>query len=487
MTTITNYINAAYPLLAISTSEPDRAEKTIASELQKDAHTCYRWDLSAGLSEMASGDIVSIDPGPLPPIAWLMSNAAPESTVMFVHNFHKFLGSIEVLQALINSRDVLKSFAKAIVMVGPEITLPIELEKSVQLLDFELPDKDALAGILQSICSDASVQYPENAPDLIKQATGLTSFECENSLALSLSSTGLKGFDREVIIEAKSQIVKKNSSLELGHYKETFSDIGGLQNLKTFCLQTIKSPLSKGVLLLGSPGTGKSLFSKALGREAGLPVLSLDFGRLFGSLVGSSEQKTRECLAVVSAMAPVILFCDELERGMAGMNGSSGDNGVGSRVLGTFLSWLNDRPPQIYVIGTANNISTLPPELLRAERWDSLFYVDLPVEEERNTILEMYKKEFNVEGEAPDTTGFSGAELKSLARIAAMMNISLIEANKYVIPLSKSMGEDIKKQREWAKGRCIPASSIPEKKKSKKTRSIPTPKRSGGGQVISSN
>ena len=99
----------------------------------------------------------------------------------------------------------------------------------------------------------------------------------------------------------------------------------------------------------------------------------------------------------------------------------------------------------------------------------------------------MYKKEFNVEGEAPDTTGFSGAELKSLARIAAMMNISLIEANKYVIPLSKSMGEDIKKQREWAKGRCIPASSIPEKKKSKKTRSIPTPKRSGGGQVISSN
>ena len=486
MTTISNYINAAYPLLAISTSEPDRAEKTIASELQEGGHTCYRWDLSAGLSEMIGGESVQIDPGPLAPIAWLMSNAAPESTVMFVHNFHKFLGSIEVLQALINSRDVLKSYGKAIVMVGPEITLPPELEKSVQLLDFELPDKYALAGILQSICNDASVEYPQNATDLIKQATGLTAYEAESCFALSLSSTGLESFDRRIIIEAKTQIIRKNASLELSHFPEKFSDIGGLDVLKEFTKTTIASDLSRGVVLLGLSGCGKSMLAKALGNETGLPTLSLDMGKLFGSLVGSSEQKTREALAVASAMSPCILLVEEAEKSLSAAGGSSNDSGTSGRVFGAFLTWLNDHKEQVYTICTCNSIDNIPMEFLRSERFDGIFFVDLPTAEEAEVILEMYKKQFDVTGPAPDISNWSPAEVRSLCRVSKMMNCTLKDAAKYIVPLYKSQGEKIKKQREWAKGRCIPASSN-TRKKSQKTRSISSSKRPGGGQVISSN
>ena len=486
MTTISNYINAAYPILAISTSEPDRAENTIASELQEGGHTCYRWDISAGLTDMTSGEGVNIDPGPLAPIAWLMSNAAPESTVMFVHNFHKFLGSIEVLQALINSRDVLKSFGKAIVMVGPEITLPPELEKSVQLLDFELPDKYALAGILQSICNDASVEYPQNATDLIKQATGLTAYEAESCFALSLSSTGLESFDRRIIIEAKTQIIRKNASLELSHFPEKFSDIGGLDVLKEFTKTTIASDLSRGVVLLGLSGCGKSMLAKALGNETGLPTLSLDMGKLFGSLVGSSEQKTREALAVASAMAPCILMVEESEKQLSGAGGSSNDSGTSGRVFGAFLTWLNDHKEQVYTICTCNSIDNIPMEFLRSERFDGIFFVDLPTAEEAEVILEMYKKQFDVTGPAPDISNWSPAEVRSLCRVSKMMNCTLKDAAKYIVPLYKSQSEKIKKQREWAKGRCIPASSN-TRKKSQKTRSISSSKRPGGGQVISSN
>ena len=488
MTTISNYINAAYPILAINTAEPDRAQQSIARELEGGGHKCYSWNIAGGLTDIESGEGISIDPGPMSPITWLTSTAQ-ENSVLFVWNFNRFLPSIEVVQAIQNSRDILKSYGKCLVILSPDIVLPDIIEKSVQVIDFVLPDAEALEAILRSICTDAAVSYPGDADDLVQQAMGLISFQAENAFALALSSTGLNGFNKQIITDQKAQIVKANASLEIGTYKERFSDIGGLDVLKSFTKTTIASKLSRGVLLLGTPGVGKSLLAKALGNEVGLPVLSLDFGRLFGSLVGSSEQKTRDALAVIDACAPAVVFADEIDKGLSGA-GSSGttDSGTTSRVFGTFLTWLSDHTSQIYVIATANDITNLPVELLRAERWDALFYCDLPTEAERDVILSMYKKKFDIEDDSPiDTTGFSGAELKSICRIAKMLQVSLQEALKFVIPLSKSMSKKIEADREWADGRCIKASSsTPEKKKSsKKTRSI-SPKKQGGN-FISSN
>jgi hypothetical protein len=484
MTTISNYINAAYPILAINTAEPDRAQQSIAKELEGGVHKAYSWSITGGLIDIESGEGINIDPGPMSPLTWL-TTTAPENSVLFAWNFNRFLPSIEVVQAIQNSRDVLKSYGKCLVILSPDIVLPDIIEKSVQVIDFVLPDAEALEVILRSICTDADVVYPENAPALIQQALGLTSFECENAFALALSSTGLKSFNSDIIIQQKSQIVRKNSSLELGHYTETFDQIGGLQALKEFTLKTIGSKLSRGVVLLGLSGCGKSLTAKALGTESGLPVLSLDFGKLFGSLVGSSEQKTREALAVADAMSPCILLIEEAEKSLSSAGGSgNNDSGTSSRVFGAFLTWLNDHKTQVYTICTCNSIDNVPMEFLRSERFDGIFFVDFPTAEEAEVILEMYKKYFEVTGPAPDISNWSPAEIRSLCRISAMMGISLQEASKYIVPLYKSQGEKIKKQREWAEGRCIPASSS-TKKSSKKTRSI-SPKKQGGN-FISSN
>ena len=155
-------------------------------------------------------------------------------------------------------------------------------------------------------------------------------------------------------------------------------------------------------------------------------------------------------------------------------------------MFGAFLTWLNDHKEQVYTICTCNSIDNIPMEFLRSERFDGIFFVDLPTAEEAEVILEMYKKQFDVTGPAPDISNWSPAEVRSLCRVSKMMNCTLKDAAKYIVPLYKSQGEKIKKQREWAKGRCIPASSN-TRKKSQKTRSISSSKRPGGGQVISSN
>ena len=458
MTNILPYIDAAYSILAIKTHEPDRAQQALVAEVKKDNNrTCYSWDISGNMQNLTDHSTNQIQ-GPVAALGWL-SNEAEENTILFAWNMHRFLTSIEVIQAIQNGRDVWKSHGKVLIILAPDITLPPEIEKSVTIIDYALPDKTALATVLRTTVSDAGCDYPKDAEAIIQSALGLTAFEAENALALALSDTGLKGFNKQIIAEQKAQIVKKNASLEISHFEERFSDIGGLDNLKEFCKKTIASDLARGVMLLGTPGTGKSMFSKALGNETGLPVLSLDFGKLFGSLVGSSEQKTRDALAVADAMAPCIMFIDEIEKGLSGIQSSGQtDGGTGSRVFGSFLTWLSDHKSKVYVIATANSTKNIPPEFLRAERWDAIFFVDLPTESERNVILDMYTKQYQTQGAPPSMEGWTGAEIKSLCRIAAMMKISLKEASRYVIPLSKSMGEKIKESREWAKGRCIPAS-----------------------------
>jgi SpoVK/Ycf46/Vps4 family AAA+-type ATPase len=185
---------------------------------------------------------------------------------------------------------------------------------------------------------------------------------------------------------------------------------------------------------------------------------------MFGSLVGESEGKIRAALKIIDAFSPCVLFIDEFEKGISGIQSSGQtDSGVGSKVYGTFLTWLSDHKSRVFVVATCNDISKIPPEFLRAERWDAIFFVDLPNGRERKTIFEIYKKQFNIKEEfgAVNMDGWSGAEIKSLCRISAMLKSSLKDAAKYVMPLSQSMGEKINGLREWASTRTIPA-SLPE-------------------------
>ena len=207
-------------------------------------------------------------------------------------------------------------------------------------------------------------------------------------------------------------------------------------------------------------GRGKSQSCKALGNEAGRPTLLLDVGALYGSLVGQTEQNVRQALRIADAMSPAVLFVDEVEKALSGL-GSAGDSGVSTRLFGTLLTYLSDRTSDVFVVGTCNDISKLPPEFSRAERWDGVFFLDLPDAREKDAIWSLYRAQYGVpEGQArPDDTSWTGAEVKSCCRLAALLDVPLTQAAHHVVPVAVTAAEQVERLRAWASGRCLDASA----------------------------
>ena len=456
-----SYLRAGYAALWINTLEPQRAEQVlgqIALETKPDVVPLH-WDLGQGVVNLATGGAT---PCPSPVEALKQAAKAPEGTLTFLCNFHRVIGSLEVLQTIQNIVPTMKEKGNCIVVLAPSSEkLPEELARVFTSIDFDLPNKEELRQLSSTIGEPYSIALPTEPDGVLDAALGLTSVEAEDAFSLALVETGR--FDPGVVAREKAGALLRQSQLQMSQFQERFADLGGLDVMKDYTLKTAPSPLSLGIMILGVPGTGKSAFSKALGKELGLPTLSLDFSRMMSSLVGSSEANIRNALKAVDAMGRVVLFLDEIEKGLAGV-GSSGelDSGVKAGVGATFLTWLSDRDPgRAYLVATCNNIKQLPPPYQRAERWDAIFFVDLPNRREKDAIWPIHQARFKVEGEHPDDTDWTGAEIKSSCRTAAMMGCSLLEAARYVIPIARSMKEEIQALREWASGRAIPA-SLPE-------------------------
>ncbi len=300
----------------------------------------------------------------------------------------------------------------------------------------------------------------EQLERLLDAGAGLTRYEAEGAFALSL--TRHNALRPEAVWELKAQTLRKNNLLTLYRGPESFDSLGGLDNLKEFCRRALRPgrPVkARGILLLGVPGSGKSCFAKALGREAGRPTLLLDMGMLLGSLVGQSEANLRQALRVADAMAPCVLFCDEVEKALGGV-GSQGDGGVSARLFGHLLTWLSDHDSDVFFIGTANDIARLPPEFARAERFDGTFFVDLPLGPEKDCIWTMYRRQFGIaESQArPDDTDWTGAEVRSCCRLAALLEVPLTQAAHHVVPVAVTAAEAVERLRAWASGRCLSAS-----------------------------
>lgn len=461
-----SYLQAGYPALCMKTLEPTRAFETLAQEISTLNGIPLIWDINNGVVDR-QGQKITEETDPNETIKCLKETQ--DNTVLFMWNLHHFLSSIEIIQSILSDLDEWKARGQCLIILAPKVELPLELDRVFTALEFELPDKKALKIILDNISNSGGIDLPPDSDSLLEIAKGLTTFEAENAFALAAIHT--PPFCKKVISEQKTQMVKKNASLEILPMDDGFNTLGGLGQLKHFSSKCARSPLARGLLLLGVPGCGKSHFAKALGGELGIPTLSLDFGRLFGSLVGQSEERIRQALAVADAMAPCILMIDEIDKGLSGLGSSQSDGGVGARIFGSFLTWLNDHDSQVFTVATSNNISQLPPEFLRAERWDAVFFVDLPTEEERHIILEIHTKAYGLEiADLPDMTNWSGAEIKSLCRIAAMTKMSMKEASQFIIPLAKSMNKQIEELRTWASEKTIPASSPEKSKQGKRTR-----------------
>lgn len=361
-----------------------------------------------------------------------------------------------------------------LVVMSPTVVLPSELERLFTVVEHKLPDSDQIWSIVTSLVEPEEIPSDEQKFQVLEAAAGLTRMECENAVALSLVRTfdaekKCSRVDPQVIWELKSQFLKRSGLLTLYQGDASFDRLGGVEYFKDFGVRLLKShkghinPLlvPRGLLLLGVPGSGKSESVRCLANATGRKLLQMDIGSLMSKYVGDSDRNMREALAIADAMAPCILHVEEVEKALSGV-GSSGDSGVSTRIFGQWLSWLNDHTTDVFVVCTSNDISALPPEFSRAERFDGIFFFDLPTDEERLAIWTIYLERFGhkVKSELLDrlislSDGWTGAEIRSCARLAALLDESLEAQAKTIVPVSKSADAQLAKLRQWASGRCL--------------------------------
>ncbi len=439
-----DYIQAGYPAIVLNTSEETRALEECYRIAKSLTMQFYVWSETMGIvkyeTDKTNGEIKqkTEKEGIAPDEDALKEGLTYGSdTVYCMLDFHPY---IKAPTAWRTAKDV---FAKAkaegiiYIFISCKFDVPAELEHEVIVTSLDLPQKDELQEIVAQFCKMYKIKVPENLEEVLDAALGLTMAEAENAYATSLSKT--EGFDIDIINNVKRQIICKDGLLEYMQPKETIETIGGMKKFTEYAKHRLSAyseearayglPYPKGVLLVGIPGCGKSLAAKALSNMWKKPLLKLDLGKLFGSLVGDTEANTRKALKIAEAMAPAILWIDEIEKGLSGV-GSSGktDSGVTSRMFGTILTWLQEKETPVYVIATANNISSLPPEFLRKGRFDEIFFVDLPTEEEREEIFKIQLKKYGRNSEDFDITelanisgGYAGAEIEE-SIVSAMFN-----------------------------------------------------------------
>ena len=360
---------------------------------------------------------------------------------------------------------------KTLVFSQPFLQLPKELEKDVHIFELPYPDFEDLKAMYIKVCEKYNIPQSDPDHELIEAALGLTIMEAEKAFSLAYVENGkLTGAEVPLVIREKENVIKKSGFLEYYHPKETMSDVGGLENLKEWLKKRGRGfdkyakdfglTYPKGILLLGIPGTGKSLTAKAVGNLWHFPLLRLDMGKIFGGIVGESESNIREALKIAEAIAPSILWIDEIEKGMSGISSSGSTNGgTTARVLGTFLTWMQEKTKPVFVVATANDISQLPPELLR--KGEEIVKIHL---KRKNRGPET----FNIKKIAEESKGFSGAELEEVVKEALFQAYDdedeikdehILRAINKTYPLSRTMHDTIGKMRQWAKSRAVSASA----------------------------
>lgn len=466
---LTEYVSACFTGLWIESHEHDDALQEIVQMCRQQNWRLAVWDMAQGLRLPGQNDTPS-DAGGSDPLAAIRAINAlashDSSAILVLVNFHRFMQSAEVAQALVQQITAGKQNRSFVVILSPVVQIPPELEKLIVVVEHDLPDRGQIEEIARGIATEeGELPDGEYLQRVLSAASGLTRYETE--AAFSLSLVRHKQVQADAVWELKCQTLKKSGLLTLHRGREKFADLGGLESLKGFCLRALRhqdqqDPLkrARGILLLSPPGCGKSQFAKSLGNEVGRPTLCMDIGTLMGSLVGSTEANIRQALRIADAMAPCVVFVDEIDKGLSGV-ASSGqtDSGVSARLFGYFLSWLNDHESDVFVVATSNDISRLPPEFSRSERFDGIFFVDLPGVAQKRTIWRMYIEKFGLDPAQPKPVDadWSGAEIRACCRLAALLDLPLVEAAQNVVPVARTAYESVERLRAWASGRCLSA------------------------------
>lgn len=492
------YFNAGYPAIVIQTTEEARA----LMELKKAADECEKgfsqWDAIDGFRTVCEGKRAILPPNNSAQDVLEALSVSTERTIMVFCGLSVFPIDRDPMLNRAIKRLITRCTRTVshIVILAPNFQPPANIANDVVVMDLDLPDEAAIGAILdgsvESVEEDFKVSIDlsdSQRNELVRAAAGMTTTEIENAFFLAYIET--EKFDPLVVHREKVQAVKRSGMLELIEPDARgMESVGGLTNLKEYVRRRRRAftpkarkyqlPTPRGIMVAGVPGTGKSLSAKAVGSVLGIPTLRFDIGVLFNSLVGESERRTRETLALAEAVAPVVLWIDEVEKGLAGASGGVNDSGVTKRVFGTILSWMQERKKPVFLFLTANDVNSLPAELLRKGRLDEIFAIDLPSEFERREIFRIHIEKrgrdpdkFDINALAATSRDFTGSEIEE-SIIEAMYNafdedrefktMDIGDAIGRTVPLVKTAKEQIDNLRAWAANRARPASAKEEKK-----------------------
>ena len=480
-------LKARYPIIYISTYEEERIEYIIRYCAKKYvSRTYYSWDFIDGYQGNPN-DTGFAARNPLEALE-LIEKLTPETASIFVlKDYDNFLKDISVIRKLKNLSRTLKTQPKNLIIISPEVNIPDSLKEIITVIEFPLPNyseiQEELKRLMNSLKQEVS---DESMNNLTVACQGLSLERIRRVLSKIIAQYGeIKESSPELILQEKKQIIQQSQLLEFCIADKKLSDLGGLENFKdwlkvrseAFSQAAIEYglPYPKGLLLVGVQGTGKSIAAKIIANEWQLPLLRLDFGRLFASLVGQSESRVRKMIQVAEALSPCILWVDEIDKAFAGIQ-NGGDSGTTGRVLATFITWLSEKTSPVFVVATANNVEWIPPEVLRKGRFDEIFFMSLPTRDERKAIFDVHLKRFRPEtGQNYQVSllselskDFSGAEIEQVVIDAMRIGFSekrdftnedIIISIQNLVPLAKTKNKEIKLLQEWSESGNITRAS----------------------------
>lgn len=513
--TLKTLIKARYPIIYLQTFEEERAVKILMgvtneindeqdkSELKK---KILVWSFTTGICDDEGKQVQEGTEDPKSALDFIADN--DEQLIIIFKDLHRFLDERYthdhyLYRKLRDLNETLKATQKTIILLSPIITIPEELSKSVHIETLPLPTTEELATVLDMLVHgtkklaekgdpkateitkniDEYLSQNGNREALLRAGLGLTLNEYEDVLVKSLVENHT--LNTNAIIPEKEQIIKKSGVLEFFTSVQNMDDVGGLKKLKRYIVKRkhafsqkaivfgLKYP--KGVLLAGAPGTGKTLVAKVIAWLFEVPLLRVDISRIYGGVIGATEQNIRRALEIAEAVAPCVLLFDEMEKALAGSSSGETDSGVSSHLRSILLTWMQEHEAPVFVVGTVNQPNDLNPAIMRAGRFDETFFVDLPNETERAEIFGIHIRKvgrkpenFNLQGFATKTEGFSGAEIEAVVQDAlnAAFDENETDLTDELIqdsisetrPLSKRRPEDNEKIRLWGKSNAVNAS-----------------------------
>ncbi|WP_305082418.1 AAA family ATPase [Oxynema sp. CENA135] len=480
-------IRARYPLLYIVAVEEEPVEEVLAQVAKRlDRRQLLWWDLVRGWSDNGSAK------GSVMAALDRVAKAPPQDNTLFVlRDLHPILknphvsSNTPVVRELRNLTRELKRSRKTAILTSHELAIPEELREEVTVIDFPLPNEREIDYLLSRLVSPDKLKLsPVAREQLVKACQGLSRARIQRVLALALAAKQeVNETDIEGVLNEKRQTIRQTGILEFFTARESLKNVGGLENLKQWVrmrrdvfteeARRYGIPNPKGVLLVGIQGTGKSLSAKTIAHEWRLPLLRLDTGRLFGGIVGESESRVRQMIQLAEAIAPCILWIDEIDKAFGNISsGTDGDSGTSRRVFGSLITWMQEKTAPVFIVATANNVRILPAELLRKGRFDEIFFINLPNFEERQAIFKVHLqrlrpsrlREFDLGLLATQAKNFSGAEIeqaivdgmhRAFARVENgrrrdFSTEDILRAIEETVPLAAIARSQIEDLKHWA-------------------------------------